>query len=395
MPFVDIVPGVPGEKGDLGRPVAEARQVEEIEILQRIGPDRLLGRLDRAASAGRDQLRRDFGVEDVVQDRGRLLVDIARGGDEADQVLDQRLGNRAVGIVVRHVIADAVGAPAQPQLGEIAGAHHHAVVLVGEAEQVIGAQPGLHVLEGDVVDLLALGEGMADVGQHLVGRRLDVDLGRRHAQRRHQPPGVLVGFVRRAEARQGIGQHVLARQAELVHRPAGHDQRLGRIEAARDADDRLLDAARLQALRQALDLDVVGLVAIVAQLGRIRRHVGKAFDGAIEGHAVAGRIEARRQSCGNARPCRPPASHSRRSRCCAAAPGGCGRDRHRRARWSSPSRSAAIRPAGRRIRRSRHGRPRPGRSSTRRDRRRNRRRPRCRAPTGCRTAGGAPRPCRW
>ena len=170
---------------------------------------------------------------------GRLLADVARGGDEADQVLDQRLGDRAVGIVVRHVIADAIGAPAQPQLGQIAGADHHAAMLVGQAEQVVGAQARLHVLEGDVVDLLALGEGMADVGQHLPGRRLDVDLGRRDAQRLHQPPGVLVRLVRGAEARQRVGEHVLARQPELVHRPAGDDQRLGRIEAARDADDRL------------------------------------------------------------------------------------------------------------------------------------------------------------
>ena len=94
--LLDIVPGVPGEEGDLRRPEAEARQVVEVEILQRVGADRLLGRLDGAARADRDELGRDFGVEDVVQDRGRLLVDVARGGDEADQVLDQRLGDRAV-----------------------------------------------------------------------------------------------------------------------------------------------------------------------------------------------------------------------------------------------------------------------------------------------------------
>ena len=153
---------------------------------------------------------------------------------------------------------------------------------------------------------------------------------------------LLVGLVRGAEARQGVGQHVLARQAELVHRPADDDQRLGRIEAARHADDRPLDAARLQPLRQALDLDVVGLVAIVAQLGRVRRHVGKALDGALEGDAVARRVE-REVDLAEARDlARPPASRSRRSRCCASAPGGCGRDRRRRARWSSPSRSAAI-----------------------------------------------------
>ena len=207
---------------------------------------------------------------------------------------------------------------------------------------------------------------------------------------------LLVRLVGRAEARQRVGQHVLARQAELVHRAAGDDQRLGRIEAARDADDRLLGAARLQALRQALDLDVVGLVAIVAQLGGIRRHVGEALDGALERHAARAARRARSRPCGSARPCRPPASRSRRSRCCAAAPGGCGRDRRRRVTMveSFSKRAdlgelvAALVDRGMAV---------PGQIGRRfagtgrrvgvgRD---------ARAPTGCRTAGGAPRPCRW
>ena len=49
-------------------------------------------------------------------------------------------------------------------------------MLVGEAEQIVGAQARLHVLEGDVVDRLALGERVADVGQHLARGRADVDL---------------------------------------------------------------------------------------------------------------------------------------------------------------------------------------------------------------------------
>ena len=216
------------------------------------------------------------------------------------------------------------------------------------------------------------------------------------AQRLHQPPGVLVGLVRGGEARQGVGQDVLARQAEQVHRPADDDQRLGRIEAARDADDRPLGAARLQALRQALDLDVVGLVAIVAQLGRIRRHVGKALDGALERRRCCAARRARSRPCGSARP------SSASSIAQSAKP--LLRIRSWRMRPRSTSartmrrvlrEALATRRAGRRTRRSRPGRPRPGRSSIRRGRPPSRRRPRCRAPTGCRTAGGAPRPCRW
>ena len=100
-------------------------------------------------------------------------------------------------------------------------------------------------------------------------------------------------LIGRAEARQGERLDVGARQAELVHRPAGHDQRVRRIEAARDADDGVFRAARLQALRQALDLDVVGLVAIVAQLGGIGRHVREALDRPLERHALPGRVEGK------------------------------------------------------------------------------------------------------
>ena len=226
-----------------------------------------------------------------MQDLGRLGADVARRGDEADQVLDQRLGDRAIGIVVGHVIAHAVGAPAEAEFGEVTGADHHAALLVGETEEVVRAQARLHVLKGDVIDLLAAAERMADIGQHLRRRRLDVDLRRRDAQRLHQPPGIGVGFVRRAEARHRVGEDVLAAEAEAIHRPADDDQRMGRIEAARHADDGILGAARLQALRQSLDLDVVGLVAIVAQLGRIGRHIGEALDGALQRHALLGRIE--------------------------------------------------------------------------------------------------------
>ena len=90
-------------------------------------------------------------------------------------------------------------------------------------------------------------------------------------------------------------------------------------------------AARLQALRQALDLDVVGLVAIVAQLGRDRT----ARRGSARRRARAPRCRAApraRSSTLRKRADLVALDHarSRRSRCCAAAPGGCGRDRRRR-----------------------------------------------------------------
>ena len=101
-------------------------------------------------------------------------------------MLDQRLRHAGIDVVVRHLVADAIGAPAQRQFRQIAGADDDAVVVVGQPEQVVGAQAGLHVLEGDVVDRFAVGVGMADVGQHLLRRGADVEFRRGRAQRLHQ-----------------------------------------------------------------------------------------------------------------------------------------------------------------------------------------------------------------
>ena len=85
-------------------------------------------------------------------------------------MLDQRLRHAGIDVVVRHLVADAIGAPAERQLRQIAGADDDAVVVVGQAEQVVGAQPGLHILERHVVDRFALRERMADIAQHALAR---------------------------------------------------------------------------------------------------------------------------------------------------------------------------------------------------------------------------------
>ena len=69
-----VVPGAPGEEGDLGRRIAEAQRVVEVEVLQLVRADhglRLLPGLRSIGVAG-DQLRADLGVEDLEQDCARL-----------------------------------------------------------------------------------------------------------------------------------------------------------------------------------------------------------------------------------------------------------------------------------------------------------------------------------
>ena len=96
---------------------------------------------------------------------------------------------------MRHVVADAVRREAQREFRQIAGAEHQRVVLVGEPEQVRGALACLHVLERDVVHRLALGVRMADVLQHALRRRADVDLRRANAERAHQRVRIVEGLA--------------------------------------------------------------------------------------------------------------------------------------------------------------------------------------------------------
>ena len=114
--------------------------------------------------------------QDRQEDLADAIVELLGGHHPADQVLHERLRHARVDRVVAHLVAHAVRAPAQRQLGQVARAQHDAAQVVGQAEQVVGAQARLDVLEGHVVGGLALAVGVADVGQHLRGRRADVDL---------------------------------------------------------------------------------------------------------------------------------------------------------------------------------------------------------------------------
>ena len=68
-------------------------------------------------------------------------------------------------------------------------------------------------------------------------------------------------------------------------------RRLGRIQATRDADHDLLQARGLEALHQALDLDVVDLLAALVAARRVRRHVREALDPAVERQAALRPLE--------------------------------------------------------------------------------------------------------
>src|SRR3546814_21049616 len=88
----------------------------------------------------------------------------------SSDLLDQRFGHARVDAVMAHLVADAVGAPAEREFGKIAGADHQPLMPVGEPEQVIGAEPRLHILEGG--DRKSVVEGKSvSVRVNLGGRR--------------------------------------------------------------------------------------------------------------------------------------------------------------------------------------------------------------------------------
>src|SRR6202020_1311770 len=129
----------------------------------------------------------------------------------ADQVLDQCLGHTGVDVVMRHLIADTVGGPTQSQLGKVASTKHYAAALVSQAEQVVGAQPGLDVLERDVVNLFAAGERMIHFLEHQLCSFGDVDFGKSDTEGATQLDRIAFGVLTGREARQGKRQNVAAR----------------------------------------------------------------------------------------------------------------------------------------------------------------------------------------
>src|SRR5699024_11570458 len=134
-----------------------------------------------------------------------------------------------------------------------------------QAEQVVGAQPGVPVLECDVVDFLAAGEGVVDIGEHAPGGAGDVDLVEAHPQGAAQFPRVGPGGLAGAEPGHGVGQDVAAGAPELVHRPGAHQQGVGGVQPAGDPDDQFRFADGTHALHQRADLDVEGFVTVLGQ----------------------------------------------------------------------------------------------------------------------------------
>jgi hypothetical protein len=135
--------------------------------------------------------------------------------------------------------------------------------------------------------------------------------------------------VPKSETGQGVGKYVCAGESEPIHGASGDNQGLGGVKPTRNPDDGPGAPGGSEPHRQALDLDIVGLVAVFTQSGGVRRHEREAVKKALKRDRLRRQVERK----GN-----------RVERGCsfrflvgtiaewidACAPGGCARDRHRR-----------------------------------------------------------------
>ena len=222
---------------------------------------------------------------------------------------------------------------------------------------------------------------MVEVLEHLLCGRLDVELGEGAAERGRESGGVGLGRVAGRETGHREGVDVAAGAAQPVHGLGGDDQRVGRVEAAADADDHLRLSPPIglccQPLLEPRDLDVVGLVAVEREAGGVVGDVGVAVDLAQQPD-VAGRgdeleLDVAEVEGADAEPA-PVVVVAPLPDPLLAQPVEVdvddGRPRDRRGSARSPR-------AGRRTRRPSSGRPTTGRWSTRPGRPRCRGRPRC------------------
>ena len=111
---------------------------------------------------------------------------------------------------------------------------------------------------------------VADVFKVLGDSLGDAYLADRHLQGLHQFHCVVVGTVGGAEARHRDADDTLTVEAQLVEGLHRHEQCQCRVEAAADANDRLLGVDVIEALGESCHLDVQDLLTAVGHILRLR-----------------------------------------------------------------------------------------------------------------------------
>lgn len=133
------VPRVISKEGHLARTQTEPAGVIQVEVLQLEWTNRhlrgLRWRAIRVSLTGH-QFRRDLSLENRFERRIRPVVELLRHDHPSDQMLNQGLRYRSIHVVVGHLIADAIRAPAERQLAEVARADDEGAVIVRQPKQM-------------------------------------------------------------------------------------------------------------------------------------------------------------------------------------------------------------------------------------------------------------------
>src|SRR5260370_38850259 len=163
-----------------------------------------------------------------------------------------------------------------------------------------GALTGLNILECKIVNRLALRIRMPDIFQHLHTCWPYIDFLRDASERGHQTPRLLERSLAGRKPGHRDRHDIAPRLAETVHRARAYQQRMRRIDAARNANDDALDPGRAQPRNQTLNLDIENFGASLVARRRIGRHVGEALVAPLREHLPAPRQLHRK--------CNPPKS---------------------------------------------------------------------------------------
>ena len=266
--------GLQGKAVDLGRGEAPAQNIVQEEVVQLVGPHQVLRLLGDLPLHGGQQLRGDGGIQNILQHvvEGLVLAGVVPG-KIAHQMAHQGLGDGGVDAVHAHMVA-VVGAPAQRQLTEVAGADDNAAGLVGDVHENLGALPGLAVFKGDGVVFHIVAD-VLEVAADTVGN-VDGAQGRAHLFGKDD--GVIFGAVGGAEAGHGDGDDLAGRAVQHLHGKARNQDGQGGIQAAGKADDGGPGAGMLHALLEAQRCDKQNLAAALVPVRLTLGHEGHGGD---------------------------------------------------------------------------------------------------------------------
>ena len=267
-----------GQEVDFGGGIVPADQMVEKEVVQNVGTNLVLGLLgDLPLGGGRQQLGRNRGGADILEDGRGLLAEFALGAP-GDEIAHQGLRHAGVDPVHRHVIG-VVGAPAESQFGQVAGAEHQPTDLIGHIHEDLGAFPRLGIFIGDIVQRL----GVADVGEMTAHRAIDGNDPQLDAEEFGQAFGIPPGAGGGAETGQGQGDDPFAVEPETLEGLDRHQQRQGRIEAAGDAEDHPCHSGVAQAFGQSRGLQGEDLPAAGGAFGIVSGDKGGCVERAAGG----------------------------------------------------------------------------------------------------------------